>query len=241
MSARYAIYYCPSPDSSLWQLGSAWLGRDAATGIPTSLPPGTTSLSPDLIQAAVAAPSRYGFHATLLAPFELASGQTEAALRNKLGAFCASQTLFAVSLAVTPLRGFVALLPVTPEPRLDALAAACVQAFDDFRAPLSAHDLARRDTPELSLRQRQQLMRWGYPYVFDDFRFHMSLTGPLPEQDLDGAHEALGKLFERVLSKPIGLSGLTLLKQADRASPFNWIEQFAFLAPPTRGAHAQAH
>ena len=238
MSARYAIYYCPSTDSPLWQLGSAWLGRDAATG-KTMASPADTGLPQATIEAAIAEPSRYGFHATFFAPFELATDQTETTLQDALAAFCASQPPFTVKLAVMRLQRFIALMALKTEPDLHALAASCVKTFDHFRAPLTPHDQARRDTPNLTPRQREYLARWAYPYVFDDFRFHMSLTGALPVRDLDHARVALGTLFEPLLRQPIDISGLTLLKQANRAAPFNWVEQFRFTSLPARDDHAE--
>lgn len=242
MSVRYAIYFCPQPDTRLWRLGSAWFGHDAATGRSVS-PPERMNLAQNDIDDAIAKPARYGFHATLVAPFELADNCSEGKLHAAIADFCARHSAFTTALEVRRLHNFIALTPVVSDPDLELLAEYCLRAFDDFRAPLSSHDRARRDTPDLDSRQRAHLARWGYPYVLDAFRFHMSLTGALPADRLARVQTALRTLFAQALQAPVAISGLTLVKQADRDAPFAWVEQFRFCADlsiprPHRRTHA---
>ena len=63
-----------------------------------------------------------------------------------------------------------------PSAALQALADACVEQLDRFRAPPSDAELARRRRASLTPRQDAMLVRWGYPYVFDTWFFHMTLT-----------------------------------------------------------------
>jgi phosphonate metabolism protein PhnN/1,5-bisphosphokinase (PRPP-forming) len=179
MTARYALYFAPDPGDPWWRFGSRWLGRCAATG--SELPrPQVEGVSPATLEALTAAPRRYGFHATLKPPFQLARGASLPALAQALDRFCARQTAFRVPpLAVADLGGFLALVPSTPDPRIDALAASCMRGLDRFRAPLGATELARRRSSGLSAQEEALLKRWGYPYVLDRFRFHFSLTGDL--------------------------------------------------------------
>lgn len=242
MTSRYAIYFCPERESSLWQLASAWLGRDASTDQDTP-PIKHLHLPQDDIDAAVAAPSRYGFHATLVAPFELAEHRSEQHLCNALADFCSSHSPFMTPLEVQRLDHFLALAPVVPDPDLDMLAESCLRTFDIFRAPLSSYDRVRRDIPDLSRRQRELLARWGYPYVLDAFRFHMSLTGALSPEILVPMQSELRALFSEVLRTPVAITGLTLVKQMDRTKPFKWIRQFSFttdqvISRPNQNAHA---
>ena len=72
--------------------------------------------------------------------------------------------------------GFVAIVPATPSPGLDELAADCVTGFERFRLPMTAQERSRRLAAGLSQHQTANLERWGYPYVFEEFRFHMTLT-----------------------------------------------------------------
>ncbi len=180
MSARYALYYAPEPSSALWRFGSAVLGYDAATGaaIDALTPEGVT---PTGWAAMTSDPRRYGFHATLKAPFHLANGVGEVDLVVALARFAEKQA--AVNLGNCSIEvvesAFVALIPKRTPAELAALEQAIVTGFDGFRAPLTEADRSRRNLNALSARQRQQLEQWGYPYVLDDFRFHMTLSGRL--------------------------------------------------------------
>lgn len=179
MTARYALYFAPDPDDAWWQFGSRWLGRCAATG--RELPrPEIEGVDHAAFTALTAAPRRYGFHATLKPPFWLARGAQLPELARALDRLCAAQASFCLPpLVAAGLDGFLALLPSSREPRIDALAAACVRGLDRFRAPLIAAELARHRCGPLSAREDLLLQRWGYPYVLDRFRFHFTLTGSL--------------------------------------------------------------
>lgn len=180
MTARYALFYAPRPDSLLWRFGSSWLGRCAATGV--ALPqPRVPGIDAATLRALTAAPRRYGFHGTLKSPFRLARGARRDDLVAALERFCAKQVSICVPrLELAELDGFLALVPATREPRLDALAAGCVRGLDRFRAPPTTAEVARRRrTAALSSREEFLLRRWGYPYVLERFRFHLTLTGPL--------------------------------------------------------------
>lgn len=161
---RYALYFAPAPGCAWARFGEDWLAR------------------PD---ARLDHPRRYSFHATLKAPFRLAPGMRLADLADEVDRYARTQAPFRVpALRVKRLDDFLALVPATPEPRLDALAADCVNRFDHYRAPLNARELDRRRRETLTRRQEALLARWGYPHVLGEFRFHLSLTGPL-----DGALE----------------------------------------------------
>ena len=172
---RHAIYFAPPAGSALERFGADWLGWDTVNGRSVSVPPERATL--------VAASSRYGFHATLKPPFRLAEGCDAAALDAAASALAADCAAFALSLRPDWLGGFLALVPDAPAPAMDALAARCVTELDAFRAPPDAADLARRRAAGLDAVGEAHLRRWGYPYVLDRFRFHMTLTGPVRAAD----------------------------------------------------------
>lgn len=175
---RYAIYFVPAAETALYRFGSAVLGYDAYTGDDVPFPATAAPDWPDRIRE----PRVYGFHATLKPPFRLADGASFAELATAFDAFAKSQSAIDVGpLQVRAIGAFIALMPVAPCPALDALAAACVRHFDCFRAPMNGQERERRLAASLTQRQTHNLERWGYPYVFDDFRFHMTLTGPLAD------------------------------------------------------------
>lgn len=229
-TSRYAIYFTPHPARALWRFGCEVIGYDAAGGCDVPQfdhPVLRAELTPSRLQE----PARYGFHATLKAPFELAAGATCAEILAAAHRFAARQRPIALSrLAVTRMTSFLALTPVESPTELRELADSCVCEFDQFRAPLSPADRARRMTGALSLRQVGHLDRWGYPYVFDDFRFHMTLTGPLPEAAQDVVARALRELYEPITG-PVAIDAISVLEQASRFSRFRVLKRFDFPEP----------
>jgi 2'-5' RNA ligase len=201
------------------------LGYDAVTGEDIA-PSGPAGCDPARWAELTAEPRRYGFHATLKAPFELASGRSEAQLR----AFAHNQaaTLTPIPLAglsVTALGSFVALTPAQPSQALQDMAFRVVQAFEPFRAPLGEADLARRLRSPLTPAQRAYLEAYGYPYVGDAFRFHMTLTGSLPPDQIAAIREALDAAFlKAVPAGPVSIDRLALFRQDTRDSRFRLIE-----------------
>jgi Protein of unknown function (DUF1045) len=200
----------PPADSALYRLGSSLLGYDCYGGADVAFPPGL----PDDWAELSAAPRRYGFHGTLVAPFRLAPGLGEAELVHAITGFVeVAGDIAAIAPVVRALGKFIAIVPRARNAALDRLAADCVTTFDRFRAPMSAADRARRETG-LSARERANLERWGYPYVFEDFRFHMTLTGPLVDARRAAIVELLaGRLAQAHGGDLLPIDRLVLLRQ----------------------------
>lgn len=176
---RCAVYFVPEVHSDWWQAGSQWLGRCAASGA-TYAPPDMPGLEPAQWRALTADPRRYGWHATLKAPFTLANGQSLAALRSAMQALASQWPAFDLPpLRVSDHGGFLALRPQGDVTQLNAMAAACVQQLHPLAQPLPDAELARRRQAPLTPEQDRLLLAWGYPWVLDHFQFHLSLTGPL--------------------------------------------------------------
>lgn len=213
MTARYALYFMPDPASPWHRFGEQWLAQEGAPGI--------------------AAARHYGFHATLKAPFRLAGGTRLADLVQALNQYCAAQAGFQLpGLALAWLDDFLALVPVVPESRLHRLAADCVAGFERFRAPADAAELARRAHPGLTATQRMNLARWGYPYVFESFRFHLSLTGRL--RPAEGRHAGLWREAAHRLSAlgnpPLAINAVCIAEETAPDAAFRVIHR-APLAP----------
>jgi len=225
--SRYAVYYAPAAHDPLWKFGSSVLGYDAASGTALDFPESSLLRGAPLARW-TAEPRKYGFHATLKPPFFLAPDASPAALQEALRDLAKTRTPFdAGPLRVAAIGAFVALTPVGPAPELSALADACVEAFDRFRAPPSEAERARRLQSRLTARQIGNLDRWGYPYVFADFRFHMTLSGPLPAQERDRFAAAMSELYAP-LARPLVVDGVALFEQAEPSSGFVLCERFAF-------------
>lgn len=209
MFDRYAIFYTPAA-GAFADFGASWLGWDSQRGAACRHPRGTEL---DLA-ALTATPRKYGFHATLKAPFRLADGATPEDLHKAVDAFAACHApidLGGFELSVT--HGFLALRPTNDPGPLRILVASIVQDFDGYRAPLTEADIARRRRSRLTARQDKQMLDWGYPYIFDDFNFHMTLSGSLRKATPDGLVETAGRLLAPVLPERPVLDGITLMGQ----------------------------
>jgi len=220
---RYAIYFVPGPDTELYQFGASVLGYDCHTGHHKEPVGGVDSLT---WAEFVREPRVYGFHATLKAPFYLANGGSEDSLKDAVREFAANCAAVAVGeLVVRELGTFVALIPDACSPHVDRLAQACVQEFDGFRAPLSEPERRRRLAADLTAGQIENLERWGYPYVAEDFRFHMTLTSSLAPPERNQALRFLCDRFEQVRgANPVTVDQIVIARQADAVAPFRVIQ-----------------
>lgn len=227
-SARYAIYYAPDASSDLWRFGSRVIGYDAATGLdaPYDKPPGYGCAE---WQALVGDASKYGFHATLKAPFRLAATSTRGELIGAV-AWLASRLERARigSLTVTPLGPYAALVPEEASSALSACVQTIVENLEAFRAPLTHAERERRKPALLSARQLELLDRFGYPYVAEEFRFHMTLAGPLPDNARGAIIETLyGKYQASVSQTELYLDRIAVFEQPTPESRFRIIASSA--------------
>jgi putative phosphonate metabolism protein len=217
---RYALYFTPPKDDPLNGLASRWLGRDAFTGeLYPALPYG--DISAEEQDALTAEPRRYGFHATLKAPFDLAASVTESDLMGVAGDFAARTAPFIVpKLVLGQLGRFFALVPGSLYPELQDFSASVVKAFEPLRAALSDADIARRRPDELDEPHRANLLRWGYPYVMDEFRFHMTLTGPVAAERQPVVNSVLRETFTAHTGQPLSMTGVAVFVEETRGAPF---------------------
>ena len=179
-AARFALYYAPPRESAWWQAGCAWLGRDPETGDTLAPPPWLTGL-PEPLEALTVAPRRYGWHGTLVPPFRLAPGVTPTAFLAAAQQWAQGQTRFEAIVEAALLGRFVALRPADDagETALRELAANALRALGSLRATQTSAERAKRLDAPLTPRQRAYVEAWGYPYVFEEFRFHMTLSDAL--------------------------------------------------------------
>jgi putative phosphonate metabolism protein len=227
MTARYALYHAPAADTLLWQRASQWLGRDAVSGEDV-VQPRFAALADLDFASLTADPRLYGFHATLKAPFALAQGMTEAGLIAAAADFARPRAAFSATIQPRALGPFLAFQIEGDSPAMAALAADCVRDFEPFRAPLIDADLARRRRAPLTPRQDAQLAEWGYPYVFEDFRFHMTLTGAIADAAMRVRVLAAAEDYFAEISPEQMFDSISLFRQPDRASPFTILERFVF-------------
>lgn len=217
---RYAIYFTPPSGDALLKVAANWLGRSAFSGEAVKVPAIRTLAAED-IAALTAEPRRYGFHGTLKAPFRLDAAYDESDLLSALMYFSSSTRPFMIPrLQVHGIGPFFALVPEEPVAELNQLANDVVVSFDRFRAPLRDAEIAKRRPERLSEAQRQNLDRWGYPYVFDEFRFHMTLTGPVDEKQRPQVERTLDDFFAPVLDDAVEIANLALFVEPEKGAPF---------------------
>lgn len=218
---RYAIYFVPPPDTALGAFGTRWLG------LGESAPPDLAGVSVDDWRNAVAAPQRYGFHATLKAPFRLAEGHDERALAAALESFCRTRAAVPVGkLALRMLSDFLVLAPMEAGAAAE-LAADCMRAFDPFRAPPTAGDIARRTPDRLTASEKANLERWGYPWVMEEYRFHLTLTGPLDEAERARFGAAIARAALPAVAEAVGIGDICLCGQPAPDAEFRVLRRIA--------------
>ena len=218
---RLAVYFAPPSDHPLSLRAASWLGRDAWDSRLLEPVAPVDGFDAAAIRALTADPRRYGFHATLKPPFHLAEGQSVDELRSCVAAFCRErQPVLIPELRLERIGAFFALTPTEDQPDLLALAAGAVRNFDVFRAPPTAEEIARRRPDRLTPRQREHLAAWGYPYVFDEFRFHMTLTGPVPEAEHEAMEVVLRARFADFIGRPLMVDALCLFVEPDPPGDF---------------------
>jgi len=230
MEARYAVYYAPPEGSDLWRRGCRWLGRDPARDVALEQPsvPGWDAAR---LEALTAEPRLYGFHATLKPPFRLREGADEADVDRALSALAQARAAFMLApLEVARMGGFLALTPAHPHEGLVGLADACVTDLDHLRRPPTQDELSRRREAGLNPRQEALLIRWGYPYVLDQFRFHLTLTGRIDDREGELLRHWLAAWFAPALAATPAVEDISLYVQAGPRQPFRLLRRY-----PLRG------
>ncbi|OOG43628.1 DUF1045 domain-containing protein [Rhodanobacter sp. C05] len=218
---RYAIYFCPANDTALGQLGRDWLA--ASTDAP-ELP----GISMERRDALLANARRYGWHATIRAPFTLAADVVYDDVRRAVAAVARDCASFELSLRIERLASFLALRPGVDGAAPQKLAATCLEALEPLRAsrPNAAQDRrgASLDAAELVL-----LQRYGYPYVLDRYRFHFTLSAPATESE----EQVMRQWLEpRVAELPLTrVDALSICHEAAPGDAFELLERIPLCAP----------
>ena len=208
MPERFAIYYAPAADDPLWAKAAEWLGRDPLTGATIDGPLHATARNA-LFERSISA-RRYGFHATIKAPYVSATEPV---------------AIGPIKLAL--IDGFLALIPATQSEALTAFAGDVVETFDPFRAPPSDEERARRlQNGNLSPRQLELLEGYGYPYVFEQFQLHMTLTDRLPEGERAAYMQAAAEHFGPLAEADMAVDRLVLFHEPEAGAPFARLDDF---------------
>ena len=216
--SRYAIYYIP--DLPLFQIGSDWLGWNSITGQETTLSADHHRITDR--------PRKYGFHATVKPPFSLVSNSKQGDLQDAFHAFCASVSpATGGTLKISRLGRFLAMTQDVQSNEVTELAASTVSHFDKFRAPLSEQDIAKRRQRRLTPKQDALMLFWGYPYVMQEFKFHMTLTAPLQNDEIDAIEHDANTWFREFLGQPLKIASLALLGEDSDSGRFHVVDKLS--------------
>ena len=230
--ARYAIYYAPPEGSELERICSAVLGRCARTG--TALKqPAIQGIEPARLSELTASPRHYGLHATLKPPFFLAGPHDETELLQSVSAIASKLRAFDLpGLELARIGSFLALTLTGPCPELEDLARICVTVLDPFRRPPQPEERERRRAKGLTPNQERLLGLWGYPYVLEEMRFHLTLTGSIQDtEERERIHAALTPLLAPVLRTPVPVRDICVFRQACSQEPFTILRRFPLQLP----------
>jgi hypothetical protein len=227
---RYALYLAPPADSELWRFGCDVIGRDALTGASCEgfSPKGYPA---DSWRRMTSEPRRYGFHATLKAPFRLRVDLDVADLFDRIAEFARkwapfdSGELSLGAIAAGEGRAFVVLKPEGDLMKLRAFEGGVVRALDPLRSTLTSGERERRKSACLSPRQAYYLDAWGYPYVLDEFRPHFTLTNAISDADRM-ARELEWDFGLRVASHGLRVDALALFAEIEPGGEFKILRRF---------------
>ncbi|MGY4431065.1 hypothetical protein ACVWWO_003542 [Bradyrhizobium sp. F1.13.1] len=219
---RYAIYYTPAPEHPLTVAARTRLGRDAFAGCSPVASAGLEAAITNQIRGALTtAPRRSDLPATLKAPFRLKEGDSVEELERVLRAFVTAWPSCPIGpLKIDLLGGFFALVPANPTLALQGLASCIVEEFDRFRAPLSHGEFQRCLCSPLNEVETTRLLRWGYPYVFDHFRFHMTLTDFVLAESQPEVRRELATVLRDLALRRLQLNALSLFVQIHSGADF---------------------
>ncbi|MEC5397524.1 DUF1045 domain-containing protein [Uliginosibacterium sp. H1] len=234
---RVAVYYVPSQQSAHWDFGCRWLGRDPVSG--AALDAHRVADIDPARQGVIAQQARrYGLHATLKPPFRLREGRTLADVDAALHALATGMVPFDFTVELASLHRFLAWRPTTEDAagQTAAVAAACVRELDGLRAPPDEAELQRRRGAGLSERQDALLQQWGYPYVMEEFRFHMTLTDALPTEELAAVQASLAVATRAFAEETLRFDALALFVEPSPGADFRYAARYGFDGSVTRFA-----
>ena len=224
---RYALYYAPRAEEALAVAAGRWLGRNAETGEARDVVP-VGGVSHERLSAIVADPRQYGFHGTLKPPIVLVEGATERDFVDAVGTFASTERQIDVpSMMLAEVEDFLALVPAERCAALQDFSDRCVVEFDEFRRPADEAELARRRAAGLSQRQEDLLLRWGYPYLLEQGRFHLTLTGRVLDPRERGlVFDELRRRFVAFIDRPLAVRDLCVFRQPAPGRPFTVLARF---------------
>lgn len=224
---RFAIYYAPPRGSDLEAFGESWFEWNSQQFAPRIQCSDTLDLSNDEIKRITSGPARYRFHGTLKPPFYLSSDCSLGDLDTALSNFAGSHKAFECgALQLTEVGQFLALCPVDIAQNITKLALDCVEDVDRFRKPEAQEEMQRRRNSGLTPRQDALLVKWGYPYVMDEFKFHLTLTGKMNKILCSRVKKSLAPYLKKILQQRFVFKEIALFGDPGEGQNFQEIKRY---------------
>ena len=224
---RYAIYYVPSENSELDLFGKCWLGWDPYKGVETTKSDLSKLPSFKKFSSLVLTPKQYGFHGTIKAPFRLKNEYTYNDLENKVREISKQiHSFYFDQLIIKKLGNFIGLIP-TNNLKINAVSNKFVEELDYLRDELSESEIKKRKPHKLTSNQKQMLFKWGYPYVFNEFKFHLTLTSKLNVVEIDEVFRSLQNILKQVNLNKISFNNICIFGQKNDEK-FYFVKRFNF-------------
>ena len=181
--------------------------------------------------SSTAAAARYGWHATIKAPFSLQHGVDTEAIPAAFQAWAQGRAALTLPpLALRNMGDYLALTPNAPSSALQEMALDCVRALHPLARPLTDQQIAQRRLTPLTPVQDAMLLQWGYPFVGDAFQWHMTLTGSLKglvESEVQMLQDAALAWFAPVLNQAVELDAICWFVEPEAGGDFYEAQRFA--------------
>lgn len=229
---RVAIYFLPKKNSSLENFGKNLLGRDINKKKKISLTRrqkyfinrGFTYF--DELKDYCEEPAKYGFHATLKAPFRLKRNVKTKNFYDVISHIAAQHSRFKIKgLKIVYSKKFTFITSRKPNKLLINLENDLVKHLDTFRAELNKTEIKKRIPDSLTFKQNKYLKEWGYPFVFDQFKFHMTLMNQNNNKLSNKQKLELEKLIYKISNNVIEFNEISLLGE-NKNGHFEEIKRF---------------
>lgn len=170
-------------------------------------------LGHELRAGATERPRRYGFHGTLQPPMAPAAGTGAEEVATAAAEVAARHRPASVPLEPGWLGPWLVLRPAGRHEAIRALGDDLVRALHPLRRPPPPDELERRRAAGLTPRQEELLDRWGYPLVFDEFHFHLTLAGPVDPRDRRAVEELARSWFQDEITATLTLDDVALVEE----------------------------
>ena len=229
---RVAIYFLPKKNSSLENFGKNLLGRDINKKKKISLTRrqkyfinrGFTYF--DELKDYCEQPAKYGFHATLKAPFRLKRNVKTKNFYDVISHIAAQHSRFKIKgLKIVYSKKFTLITSRKPNKLLINLENDLVKHLDTFRAELNKTEIKKRIPDSLTFKQNKYLKEWGYPFVLDQYKFHMTLMNQNNNKLSNKQKLELEKLIYKISNNLLEFNEISLLGE-NKNGYFEEIKRF---------------